>query len=148
MGEEKKKVGAGFGVMVLRHGKILLGQRHIDPEKADSELSGEGTWTMPGGKMEYGESFEKGAYRELKEETGMEIKDVKVITVENSVGPNAQFITVGMVAEDATGEPKIMEPDEITKWEWFDINNLPKPMFPPSQYIIDCYKKGVFYKND
>lgn len=40
---EKKKVGAGFGVMLLKEGKIFLGRRHADPEKADSELHGEGT---------------------------------------------------------------------------------------------------------
>ncbi len=47
--------------MILRHNQVLLGQRHSDPEKADSALQGEGTWTMPGGKLHYGESFEDGA---------------------------------------------------------------------------------------
>jgi hypothetical protein len=41
MAEEKKRVGVGFGVMILRDGKVLLGQRHINPDKADSELHGE-----------------------------------------------------------------------------------------------------------
>ena len=67
MGQEaKKKVGVGFGVMLMKEGKVLLGKRHVDPEKADSELHGEGTWTMPGGKLEYGESFEDGAKREVR----------------------------------------------------------------------------------
>ena len=43
-----KKLGVGCGIMVLRDNKVLLGKRHDDPEKADSELYGEGTWTMPG----------------------------------------------------------------------------------------------------
>jgi hypothetical protein len=38
---ENTKVGVGFGVMILREGKILLGQRHVDPVKASSELHGE-----------------------------------------------------------------------------------------------------------
>ena len=42
-----KKIGVGFGVLLLRHNQILLGKRHYDPKKADSELHGEGTWTMP-----------------------------------------------------------------------------------------------------
>lgn len=46
---KKKKVGAGFGVMILREDKILLGRRHIDPEKADSELrGGEVQWRTRG----------------------------------------------------------------------------------------------------
>ena len=38
---ENNNVGVGFGVMILKDGKILLGQRHEDPNKADSELHGE-----------------------------------------------------------------------------------------------------------
>lgn len=49
----------------MNDGKVLLGQRHSDPEKADSALHGEGTWTMPGGKLHFGESFEEGATREV-----------------------------------------------------------------------------------
>ena len=56
MEEKKKKVGVGFGVMMLnKEGRVLLGRRNEDPEKADSELKGEGTWTMPGGKLEFQE---------------------------------------------------------------------------------------------
>lgn len=56
--EEEKRPGIGFGVMMLKEGRVLLGKRHEDPEKASSELSGEGTWTMPGGKLNFQESFE------------------------------------------------------------------------------------------
>ena len=82
--EPIKKMGIGFGVMVLRDGKILLGQRHVDPIKASSEMHGEGTWTMPGGKLHFGESFEEGAKREVMEETGVEINasDLEVIRLE------------------------------------------------------------------
>ena len=72
---ENKKVGVGFGVMMMRGEKILLGRRHADPNKADSELHGEGSWTMPGGKLEFGESFEDGARREVREEAGMDLSD-------------------------------------------------------------------------
>lgn len=62
MTEIKKRVGAGIGVMILnKESKVLLGKRHYDPQKADSELHGEGSWTMPGGKLEFGETFEEGA---------------------------------------------------------------------------------------
>ncbi|OIO63851.1 hypothetical protein AUJ69_00310 [Candidatus Woesearchaeota archaeon CG1_02_47_18] len=41
--QSEKGVGVGFGVMILRTGKIILGKRHDDPEKASSLLHGEGT---------------------------------------------------------------------------------------------------------
>ncbi len=141
----KKRVGAGFGVMLLKDNKILLGRRHQDPLKADSELRGEGTWTMPGGKLEFGETFEEGAKREVKEETGIEIKDAGVICVSNDTNEYAHFITIGLLSEDFEGEPEVMEPDEIIEWKWFDIDNPPSPLYFPSARVLENYKKGSFY---
>lgn len=47
------KPGLGVGVMILKDNKVLLGLRNPDRVKASSELKGEGTWTMPGGKVEF-----------------------------------------------------------------------------------------------
>jgi 8-oxo-dGTP diphosphatase len=145
---EKPKVGCGFGVMILRNNKVLLGQRHTDPIKADSALNGEGTWTMPGGKFEFGESFEEGAVREVFEETGVSInkEDISVISLSNDIVPTAHFVTIGMLCEKYDHEPTVTEPDEITKWEWFDLDNLPQPLFEPSRKIIENYKSSNFYK--
>ena len=140
------KVGAGFGVMLLNNkGQVLLGRRHIDPEKADSELSGEGTWTMPGGKLEFGESFEDGAKRELMEETGIVLEKVKVVCVSNDKTDEAHFVTIGMFSEYFQGEPSVMEPDEITEWRWFDLDDLPSPMFFPSVRVLENYQLNKFY---
>lgn len=149
MADVAKKIGVGFGVMILRDGKVLLGQRHIDPTKADSELHGEGTWTMPGGKMHFGESFEETCTRETMEETGIVIdkSKIKIISITNDIVTDAHFVTIGFLCEDFQGEVQVMEPDEITKWEWFDLNNLPKPLFFPSEKVIKNYLDGVIYKN-
>jgi len=149
-----KKMGAGFGVMVLRDGKVLLGQRHVDPEKADSELHGEGTWTMPGGKLDFGESFEGGAVRELREETGIVIQesDLEVISLSNDIVPTAHFVTIGLLCKCEPDsdiykqEPQVMEPDEITQWKWFALDELPSPLFKPSEKVLNNYKEGKFYK--
>jgi len=142
---EKKKVGVGVGVLMLKNGKILLGRRHGDPAKADSELHGEGTWTMPGGKLEFGESFEAGAKREVQEETGIRLNAVSVICVNNDQNPFAHFVTIGMYSDDFSGEANVMEPDEITEWQWFDLGNLPSPLFFPSAKVLENYKKKSFY---
>jgi len=51
------------------------------------------------------------------------------------------------LCEDFEGEAQVMEPDEITRWERFDLNNLPKPLFFPSEKVIKNYLDGVIYKN-
>src|SRR4030065_402019 len=102
MAEEYKKPRVGVGVIILKDNKILLGKRHEDPEKADSLLHGEGTWTLPGGKLDFGEALEDCAFREANEETGIEInKDkLKLISVTNDIVHDAHFITLGFLAEE------------------------------------------------
>ncbi len=145
---EEKKIGVGFGVMILRDWKVLLGQRHPDPKKADSELHWEWTWTMPGGKMHFHESFEDTCFRETLEETWMKInKDtIKIISIANDIVPDKHFVTIGFLCEDAQWEAQVMEPDEITKRGRFDLDNLPKPLFFPSEKVIKNYLDKTIYK--
>ena len=145
MKEKKKKIGVGFGVMMLKSNKVLLGKRHEDPEKASSLLNGAGTWTMPGGKLEFGETFEEGAKREVLEETGITLNKMNVICVNQDIIETAHFITIGLFSDAFSGEPKVMEPDEITEWHWFDLDNLPSPLYFPSAKVLENYKRKKFY---
>jgi len=145
MPEGKKKVGAGFGVILRRGNKILLGKRHPDPDKADSAFRSAGEWSLPGGKMDWGETFEEGAIREVKEETGITIKEPKVISVHNCKNEHAHFMTVGLLATKFKGEARVMEPDEMTEWQWFELKKLPHPRYFPSFMVIENYKKRKFY---
>lgn len=145
MTEEKKRVGAGFGVILEKDDQILLGLRHPDPDKADSAFRSSGEWCLPGGKLEWGESFEDGAIRETFEETGIRIKNPKVISVHNCKNEHAHFMTVGLVTNEWEGEAKVMEPDEIVEWKWFDLNNLPTPRYFPSFEVIENFIKKEFY---
>ena len=145
MPPQNKKIGVGFGVLILKNEKILLGKRHTDPIKASSDLHGEGTWTMPGGKLHFGETFEEGARREVMEETGIQVGKLRCISLSNNIVRDAHFVTVGFLCEDFNGEAKVKEPDEITEWKWFDIEKLPAPMFPPSQEVLSNYLRDQFY---
>lgn len=114
-----KSIGVGVGVMLLKEGKVLLGKRHTDPAKADSALHGAGTWTMPGGKLHFGESFEDGARREVEEETGIQInpQSLELISIKNYTVENVQFLTVGFLCQDFVSEPQTLESDQITEWQ-------------------------------
>ena len=143
--EEKKRVGAGFGVILEKDGNILLGMRHPDPDKADSAFRSAGEWCLPGGKLEWQETLEAGAIREVKEETGISIKNPQVISIHNCKNEHAHFMTVGMMAREWEGQAQVMEPDEIIEWKWFDMNNLPKERYFPSFEVIENYIQGKFY---
>ncbi len=140
-----KQPGVGVGVMILRKGKVLLGKRHFDPEKADSELHGEGCWTMPGGKVSYGEKLKEAAIREIYEETEIRVNndDLDLISVTDDILKDAHFVTIGYLCIKYNGEPKVMEPDEITEWKWFNLDKLPSPIFFPSKEILDKYMEKL-----
>lgn len=128
----------GVGIIVLKDNKVLLGKRNEDALKADSLLHGEGTWTLPGGKLDFREDIQDCACREVFEETNIKInKDkLRIASVTNDVVEDAHFVTLGFLSEEFEGEPEVMEPDEIIEWKWFDLDNLPSPMFFPSEKAI------------
>lgn len=100
---------------------------------------------MPGGKLHFGESFEERARREVMEETRIKLNKVNVIYVNNDMVETAHFIAIGLFSDDFEGKSKVMEPDEITKWRWFDLNNLPNPIYFSSAKILENYKQNKFY---
>jgi 8-oxo-dGTP diphosphatase len=120
---EKPKVGVG--VIIIKDNKILLGKR--------KNAHGDNTWSFPGGHLEYGEEWEDCSRREVMEETGIEIKNIRFGTATNDIFLNEQkhYITIIMISDFESGEVKIMEPDKCEKWEWFEWNKLPQPFFLP-----------------
>jgi 8-oxo-dGTP diphosphatase len=137
-----QKVGVGVGVMVLRDGKVLLGKRNGDPAKASSKLGGAGTWTMPGGKVDYGETLEAAAKREVLEETGLHVGSLRMVSVSDDIGDMGHFVTIGFLCEDFDGEPEAKEPETINPWNWFALDDLPDPMYFPSVGLLKNYRAG------
>ena len=147
MSNKTYKTGVGCGVVLVRGNKILLGKRHDDPEKADSELHGEGSWCIPGGKIDYRETFTDGVCREALEETGIKLKKdaLQFVSLCSDIVEDAHFVTAGFICTDFEGEPKIMEPDEVVKWKWFEKDELPTPMYSASLKVIEHWKEGNIF---
>lgn len=129
--ESRPKVGVG--VCVIKDNKVLYGKR--------KGPHGFGDWCFPGGHLEYGESIEDCARREVMEETGINIKNLKIGPFTNDIFEKEQkhYITLFVIADYDSGEVKIMEPDKCEKWDWFSWENPPEPLFLPSQNL---YKQG------
>ncbi|NMA51155.1 MAG: NUDIX domain-containing protein [Mollicutes bacterium] len=139
------KPGIGVGVMIIKNNKILLGLRNPSKKKANSELPGEGTWTMPGGKVEYMETLKNAAIRELKEETNLEATKLNVFCISDDMTDTAHYVTVGFMVTEYKGKLKTMEPETILEWKWFDLNELPKNIYKPSEQCIQKYLKKTIY---
>jgi len=141
MSEKPRVTRAGMGIMVMdSDGRVLMGLRNSDAALADSDLHGEGTWTMPGGKFDFGDGFFEGAARELKEETDLDLIRAEIISISNERADTAHFVTLGFLATEWNGDVKAMEPDEIIKWEWFSLDALPVNIYAPTKKFIENFR--------
>ncbi|XP_059648629.1 nudix hydrolase 1-like [Cornus florida] len=121
----------GVAVFLLEGRTVLLGRRR------SSTSIGHNTFGLPGGHLEFGESFEECAAREVKEETGLDIEKIEFLTVTNNVfseEPKPVHIVIifmRAVLPDPHQFPQNIEPDKCDGWDWYEWNsdNLPKPLF-------------------
>lgn len=123
--EERPKVG--FGVYIIKGGKVLLGKR--------KNAHGDGSWCAPGGHLEFNETLKEGAEREVMEEAGIKIKNLIKGTYTNDVfeKEGKHYITLHLLCEFDSGDVKVMEPEKCERWDWFEWDNLPEPLFLPLQ---------------
>ena len=135
-----KVIKVGVGVMILDNNKILLGHR-VEKAEDTGGIYEPDCWTLPGGKQEYEETITEAAIRECKEETNLDITNLEVFTASDSFQPDRHYVTINFVTKTYSGELKIMEPEKIDKWEWFDINELPENIYTPSKNMITEFIK-------
>jgi ADP-ribose pyrophosphatase YjhB (NUDIX family) len=85
----------------------------------------------------------------LKEETNLDIRNPKVISVVNCLDTyredNKHYISVILTTNEYSGDLKNMEPNKCEGWEWVDPKNLPMPHFDASELGIKCYLNNIFY---
>jgi 8-oxo-dGTP diphosphatase len=132
---EKKYPKVGTGIFVLKDGKFLIGKR--------KNSHGAGEWAIPGGHLEFNEELEDCAKREVLEETGVKIKNIRLLTVTNDIfkKEGKHYVTIFMITDWAEGEAKVMEPDKCEEWRWVTKETVPKPLFLP---LNDLLKKDLF----
>jgi 8-oxo-dGTP diphosphatase len=120
-------------VILERDGKVLMGKR--------LNAVGAGSYGMPGGHLEFGESLQNCAKRELLEETGLiaeELEFVAIVSQPQTVTPQ-HYVHFVFKCSRFKGEPVNIEPDRCEGWEWFDINNLPANIFASQKDFIPMY---------
>ena len=133
-----KYIKIGIGVMILDENKILLGHRAINANDTGGIYEPD-SWSLPGGKQEYNETFFEGAKRETKEETNLDIDDLELFNASDDIQPDRHYITLHVIAKKHSGELKVMEPTKQDEWKWFDLNNLPENIYSPSKKFIEKY---------
>lgn len=126
-------VGVGVFLVHPRHpGKILVGKR--------KGSHGSGEWSLPGGHLEYGESFQTTCFREVMEETGLELTSmVEKVDFTNDIFPydGKHYVTLFFKAR-CKGIARNMEPEKCEGWKWVSSKKPPSPLFPPlGQMLVE-----------
>ena len=126
---ERPKIGVG--VLIFQDDKILLGKR--------KNSHGSNSWAPPGGHLEFQETLQECAIREVLEETGLILDHVIKGPYTNDIfkDENKHYITIFMLAKYIAGEPKVLEIDKCESWQWFDLNNLPDQLFLSLNNLLD-----------
>jgi 8-oxo-dGTP diphosphatase len=106
---------------------------------------GKGTWCLPGGHLEPGETIAQCALRELHEETDVCGKKPKVIAVTDPLAEAGFHMQIGVEIADWTGSPRVVDPSECSDVKFFAYVNLPNELFPPTRDVLDRVLAGRLY---
>ena len=109
--------------------------------------SDSGSWGLPGGAVEPGETVEEAAFRETLEESGLRVEEMSLFGVFS--GPECYYkypngdevynVTIVYLSRDFTGEIQLN--NEHTEWGWFLVEEIPEDLSPPIKPVIRKFKQ-------
>ncbi|MEU3660014.1 NUDIX hydrolase [Streptomyces sp. NPDC032940] len=105
-----------------------------------------GDWGLPGGLMEPGESFEETGVREVREETGLDIRDLELFGVYSGAdyyyryphGDEIYNVTAAYTARIAGGRPAA-DGAETRRLRFFPLDGLPQDILAPELPIVEAF---------
>lgn len=128
----------GLGILIFNNfNQILLGQR--------KNAHGASSWGPPGGHLEFGESLEECAIREVLEETGLVIEKPTFIAITNDIfkEEDKHYVSIFMKANVDHQVVQNLEPHKVEDWQWFSLQELPVHLFLPLKQL----NSGLAYGN-
>lgn len=125
-------------VLENTRGEILLVRRKVDPKK--------GYWDLPGGFVSVNETLEQSVERELEEELGVKIKNLKYAGSKYDVYTydKVVFPTLGMIFSGKIGDQKLTPADDISGYKFFKKEEIPfdKIAFKSLKEVLKNYIKN------
>jgi len=132
----ERKIGNGpfvtVDAIVEKEGGVVLIKRKNPPFG----------WALPGGFVDYGERLEEAVKREVKEETGLEITEVKQFHTYSAPERDPRFHTVSTVFI-AKGQGKMKAESDAQEVKVFSLSELPEEIAFDHRQILEDYKKNA-----
>jgi 8-oxo-dGTP diphosphatase len=130
----------GIGVLIIRDGQVLLGRR--------MGSHGAGSYGGCGGHLEYGETLEACARREVYEETALRVVNLRFLCLANIRDYDRHYVDVEFLAEVLEGEPYVREPHRVEGWGWYRLDALPMPLFRAAELALISYVSGSAFHSE
>jgi 8-oxo-dGTP diphosphatase len=120
----------GVAVIIGKQDRLLLIRR--------KRSHGAGSWAVPGGHQEFGESPAECAVREAFEEVGLVVRDPLCVALTNDVfhTEGKHYMTIWMAVDAPSEMPINPSNDEVAEWGWFAWDELPLPLFLPLENLV------------
>ncbi|QEV18268.1 nucleotide triphosphate diphosphatase NUDT15 [Streptomyces alboniger] len=131
------QVRVGVQAIVVREGHVLLGLR--------ATTFGAGTWGLPGGHLDVGESLIEAARRELREETGLHALEARVVCVTDPEPAAHHHMQVGVEVLRHRGAVLVHEPERCLCWHYWPLDALPQALFLPSAAVLRAFVRGSLH---
>jgi 8-oxo-dGTP diphosphatase len=134
----------GVHLLLISHGKVLL-LRRANTGFAD------GSWSVPGGHLDEGETLPAAAAREGLEELGIVIDpaDLYFAHLCHHADPDGQArIGVFFTAARWEGEPSNTEPGKCSKIDWFNLGDLPGDLVTYVRTGIQAHRRNQAFSLD
>ena len=106
---------------------------------------GNGLYSLPGGKIEPGETACQAAQREVQEEVGITVDQLTLVHVVDRQGPETEFYVFVFKADAWQGVPVNCEPDKCDELAWFPLNQLPPNIIPAHRQAITLSQQAILY---
>ena len=121
-------------------------ERWKDASCTAQTFHGADGFQSPGGHLEYMESFEECAKREVREECGIEIENIRFLCVANAraFAPK-HYVHIGLTADWKSGEPMQLEPEKTGPWAWYPLDALPEPINFFTNLAFRAMREGTAY---
>lgn len=129
----------GVGAVVVHEGRVVLIRRGKEPLY--------GRWIVPGGTVELGETLEQACVRELREETGLEVRPLELLTVFDRIERQGDQVRYHYVIADtlcAWAGGELQAGGDALEAAWASRDELPRFDLPPKalEVVLDALDRA------
>jgi len=131
----KDCIGVSVFALVFNSRNEFLLIRTRPSEKKSKEYNN--IWSMPGGTIEFGETVNDALVREIFEETGLKIQDIKFLCYNDFIRPDEgkHWVSLNFKAFSTDDHFTSNDTTEIKECSWFNFKNVPENI---SQFTKKC----------